>query len=92
MDNSFTNQVVNPVEEKTLYVPALVLGILSIPFGIIFALIGYVLSIVGIVLAVKNKNTYKTTAGLVCSIIGLVITVINSIAGIILAMGILGSL
>ena len=69
------------MENKSIYTPGLVLGILSIPCGIWIAISGWILGIVGIILNVKNKNTHKTTAGLVLSIIGLVLSIANSILG-----------
>ena len=72
------------MEEKKTYTAGLTLGILSIPCGLIIAILGWILGIVGIVQNVKNKENYKTTAGLVLSIIGLVVSIANSIAGIII--------
>ena len=72
------------MEEKKTYTAGLTLGILSIPCGLLLAISGWILGIVGIVQNVKNKENYKTTAGLVLSIIGLVVSIANSIAGIII--------
>lgn len=67
------------VEEKatnTKTTTALVLGICSIVFAFIFSIVGVVLGILGIVFAVKAKKmegkSTMATAGLVCSIVGLV--------------------
>ncbi len=68
--------------KKPCYVPALVLGILSIVLGLLIALVGEILSIIGIILAVVNRKDYSTKAGLVCSIVGLVVSVANHIVGI----------
>lgn len=70
------------MENKQIYTPGLVLGILSIPCGLLIAISGWILGIVGIVLNVKNKETHKTTIGLVLSIIGLVLSIANSILGV----------
>lgn len=72
------------MEKRETYTAGLVLGILSIPCGILLAISGWVLGIVGIVLNVKKKAEKNTTAGLVLSIIGLVISMINSIVGVLL--------
>ena len=77
------------MEKKQTYTAGLVLGILSIPCGIIIALAGWVLGIVGIVLNIKKKEEMNTTAGLVLSIVGLVISALNSILGIIIYYGVL---
>lgn len=74
---------------KKRYNTGLVLGILSIPCGLLIALSGWVLGIIGIVLNVKHKDEYNTTAGLVLSIIGLSLSVVNSILGIIINMTVL---
>ena len=69
------------MQEKQTYTAGLVVGILSIPCGLLIALSGWILGIVGIVINVKNKADKKTTAGLVLIIIGLVLSVLNSILG-----------
>ena len=67
---------------------SLVLGILSIIFSLLFALIGLILGIVGLVLAsAHQKETqmdYKTEK--ILNIIGIVISVINMIAGVMLTL------
>lgn len=67
---------------------SLVLGILSIIFSLLFALIGLVLGIVGLVLASSHQKEtqmdYKTEK--ILSIIGIVISVINMIAGFMLTL------
>ena len=70
--------------EKKIYVPGLVLGILSIPCGLIIAISGWILGIVGIVLNQKNKEEFNTKAGFIISIVGLAVSVINSIAGVVI--------
>lgn len=71
--------------EQQTYQAGLVLGILSIPCGLLIAISGWILGIVGIVLNAQNSKKYKTTTGLVLSIIGLVVSIINSILGFYLA-------
>lgn len=69
-------------------VASLVLGIISLLFGIfsggLLGWVGAIIAIVGIILgALGKKNTEKkglATAGLVCSIIGLVLCLILYIA------------
>lgn len=70
--------------EKKNYTAGLVVGILSIPCGLLIAISGWILGIIGIIINANNKDKYKTTAGLITSIIGLVLSIINSIAGIII--------
>lgn len=72
------------MEKKEIYTAGLVVGILSIPCGLLIAISGWILGIVGIVINAKNKVDKNTTAGLALSIIGLVVSVINSIVGAIL--------
>ena len=71
------------MEEKN-YTAGLVVGILSIPCGLLIAISGWILGIIGIIINANNKDKYKTTAGLITSIIGLILSIINSIAGIII--------
>ena len=80
------NNIEQSNTEKTTYTAGLVLGILSIPCGLIIAISGWILGIIGIVLNIKNKNEFKTTAGLVLSIIGLISSVINSILGVLIQL------
>lgn len=65
-----------------------ILGIISI-FAWILPLTGYPISIVGLVMSVKGKKQQKTTyatVGMILSIIGLALTVSNSVAGVLLTM------
>ena len=67
---------------------SLVLGILSIIFSLLFALIGLILGIVGLVLASSHQKEtqmdYKTEK--ILNIIGIVLSVINMIAGVMLTL------
>ena len=67
---------------------SLVLGILSIIFGFFIPLIGLILGIVGLVLASSHQKEtqmdYKTEK--ILNIIGIVISVINMIAGVMLTL------
>lgn len=65
-----------------MYVPALVLGIVSIVFSLLIALVGDICGVIGISLAVSRRHEYNVTAGLICSIVGLVISILNHILAI----------
>ena len=68
-------------------IPALILGIVSIVFALLLPIITYVCGGIGLVFASKAKqNGENATAAQICCIIGLVLAVINSIMGIILAL------
>ena len=67
------------------YSAGLTVGILSIPCGLLLAISGWVLGIVGIVINNKHKDEYNTTAGFTLSIIGLVLSILNSILGVYLS-------
>ena len=65
---------------------ALVLGIISLAAWLI-PIIGYPVTIVGLVLCIKSVKSEKrgmAIAGIVMSAIGLVLSLVNSIAGVIL--------
>lgn len=67
---------------------ALVLGIVSI-LTWLFPIAGYITTIIAIVLGVKGRKSEKrgmATAGMVLGIIFLVITLLNSILGVLLAL------
>ncbi len=83
--NNQTNNGGNQSVKKT-YSAGLTVGILSIPCGLLFALSGWILGICGIVMNNKHKDEYNTTAGLVTSIIGLVLSILNSILGVYLSL------
>ena len=74
------------MENKQTYTAGLVVGILSIPCGLLIAISGWVLGIIGIVINSNKKETADTQAGLVLSIIGLVLSALNSLLGIILSL------
>ncbi len=66
-------------------VASLILGIVSIVFSFIpaFNVIGLILGIVGLVLAIVAKNKAPSgmaTAGLICSIVGIALTLIMLVA------------
>ena len=64
-----------------------VLGIIGM-FAWLFPLAGFPITIIGLVKSVGGLESVeyhnKAVAGLTCSIIGLVLTVINSISGVIM--------
>ena len=73
--NELQNNLNQEYNEKPAIAP-LVFGILSFT-GILFALLGYIFGIIGLVKSIKdrkNPNSKYGTAGMVLSIIGLVIT------------------
>ena len=80
---------VTPPEKKGQSIASLVLGICSFIAWLI-PLFGYPVSIVGIVMGamgMKKGGKKMAIAGIICSSIGLLITLINSIAGVIMMMG-----
>lgn len=74
-------------EKKKVNIAGLVLGILSLPCGLIIAMLGWILGIIGIVINAVKRDEYNTTVGLTLSIIGTVISTINSIVGILINIG-----
>lgn len=67
---------------------SLILGIISLVAWLL-PLIGYPVSIVGLYLGISNEKKEKDTfskIGIILSAIGLGITAINSIAGVIIAL------
>ena len=82
----FTDKPRENGEKQRTHTASLVLGILSIVLGLLIALVGEILGIIGIVLARKNRFTHNTKAAFVCSIIGLVLSVINHVLGILLLL------
>jgi len=67
-------------------VASLVLGILGVVAWLL-PLFGYPINIVGLILGIlskKKKMSGMATAGIILTIIGLVLTIINSVAGAIM--------
>ena len=68
--------------------PSLVLGILSIVLGLLSPIVGLILGIIGLVLGNSHQNqsglNYKTEK--ILNIVGMVISVLNWIAGVVLMM------
>ena len=84
-NENLTNQNNGNQPVKKTYSAGLTVGILSIPCGLLIAISGWILGIVGIVINNKHKDEYNTTAGLTLSIIGLVLSILNSILGVYLS-------
>ncbi|MCI7322160.1 MAG: DUF4190 domain-containing protein [Lachnospiraceae bacterium] len=86
--NMYNSPMMQP-EKKGQSIASLVLGICSFIAWLI-PLFGYPVSIVGIVMGamgMKKGGKKMAIAGIICSSIGLLITLINSIAGVIMMMG-----
>lgn len=83
-ENAVFETGTNDADRKPTHTTSLVLGILSLVFALLIPLAGEILGIVGITKASHNRQTHSTTAGLVCSIVGLVLAVANHILGIVL--------
>lgn len=85
------------VERKATHTDAvagLVLGIASIVTSLFAGLIGVILGIIGLVFSIRGRRDYErrgmATAGMVCSIIGMIISVL-AILGAMLLFGLLAS-
>ena len=85
-NENLTNQNNGNQPVKKTYSAGLTVGILSIPCGLLIAISGWILGIVGIVINNKHKDEYNTSAGLTLSIIGLVLSILNSILGVYLSL------
>ena len=85
-NENLTNQNNGNQPGKKTYSAGLTVGILSIPCGLLIAISGWILGIVGIVINNKHKDEYNTTAGFTLSIIGLVLSILNSILGVYLSL------
>ena len=85
-NENLTNQNNGNEPGKKTYSAGLTVGILSIPCGLLIAISGWILGIVGIVINNKHKDEYNTTAGFILSIIGLVLSILNSILGVYLSL------
>lgn len=67
---------------------SMILGIVSIP-GACIACIGFICSLLAIIFAVMNKNPIhagKAKAGLICGIIGGVLSLVSSIIGVVMQL------
>lgn len=87
VQNNYNNFNTEPPEEKGLSIASLVLGILSF-IACCIPIVGYPVEIVAIILGVIGmKKGGRTLAiiGIVCAAIALVLTIINSVAGAMIA-------
>ena len=75
-------------EDERKEKPSLVLGVLSIVLGLLSPIVGLVLGIIGLVLANSHQKEseldYKTER--ILNIVGIVVSVINWVAGLFLMM------
>lgn len=72
---------------NSLAIAALILGIVS-AITWLLPIAGYITTIIAIVLGVKGRNSEKrgmATAGMVLGIVFLIVTLLNSIIGVLLA-------
>ena len=69
--------------------PSLILGILSIVLGLLSPIVGLILGIIGLVLGNSHQNqsglNYKTEK--ILNIVGIVISVLNWIAALVMIFG-----
>lgn len=79
-------ELLNVSGKKPGYTPSLVVGILSIVFALLFALAGDILGVVGIIMALCKRKTHNTKAGLICSIVGMVLAIGNHVLAVLMAM------
>lgn len=84
-----------PKQTNALAIVSLVMGILSIVLGCCTGWIGIIFSIAGIICAVfanKQGKTGLATAGMVCSIVGIVIAILITIVSVIFGAALATSL
>lgn len=78
-------------EKKSFNPTSFILGILGIIFAWFLAIVGHVLSIIGIVLGVQEYKRSKNVLGLVFSILGEICSIISSVVGVLIMLGIMAS-
>jgi len=66
---------------RKTHVASLVLSVIGLVFSLLLPIVTYPCSIVALVMAIRKRDTHKTTAALVMSIISLVVAIINSALG-----------
>lgn len=83
--NDVYNEIVNTSTEKNVHVPSLVLMIIGAVFALLFTYVTYVCSTISLIMSIVKRRKYKTTYAIVINIIALVVAVINSILGLMMA-------
>ena len=76
---------------KTIHIPSLVLMMIGALFALILPIVTYPCSIISLVMSIVNRKTHKTTYAIVINIIALIIALINSALGVLIAFGMLNS-
>ena len=59
-------------DNKEMYVPGLVLGIISIVIGLLVPLFGWILSIIGFILALCHKKENKVLVPIILNVAGFI--------------------
>ncbi len=77
------------MEKKPIYTPSLVLMIIGAVFALLLPIVTYPCCVISLTQCVSRKETHNTTAILVIDIIALVLALLNSIAGVLLQLGVL---
>lgn len=79
-----TNTTPNSPAPKAYGTTALVLGIVSIVGAFVFAAIGWIAGIIGLIFGILYARGGGKRTGLILSIIGLVLSLLSSVLGVVI--------
>lgn len=72
---------------KKIHIPSMVLLIIGAVFAILLPLVAYPCSIISLVMSILKRKEFKTTYAIILNIIVLLIAVVNSTLGVLIANG-----
>ena len=77
------------METKKIHIPSLVLMIIGAVFAIIFPLVTYPCCIISLVMSIKKRKSNIATYAIIINTIALMVALVNSVLGAMLATGML---
>lgn len=82
----FSDKPTTPGDRPPTYTPTLALGIISMIVAFLIPLAGDIIAIVGLSMASGKQGEYSLTSGKICCIVGLVLSILNHVAVLVMML------